>query len=644
MIDNNNYSPALSELCELGSNQLRLTGVFPAYSTNRGWISFGPDGSARRATIGAATWYESALNGFDPNNNPIWNPEYLIASASNGATDPVPRCCSFGNIRTAISSNHILISFDQTLNDGWHLGGVNVGGNSWLWKSSPSVAFMNGCGTYEISNGVQYAGNTVQAVDRNVIYGYHGEFFRGGSQACQNMHFYDDGLFVGQFGESALGHSAFEGALPGSAGNAYRPSLIKTTNGEYYLWVNDESSHGPQRWHFLNARNIREQFGSGTLGSAITLTNPPSSFPSGLTGKSGHQAAELSWQAVPGATSYNIRYSLFNGGPYSTLAGSTTNLSLALGGLTNDQTYYFSVTAVEGGVEGSPSEQVPVNPFDTTQTVLCAGSMSEGGQGPDQLATVVEVNPNSLSVGQSAWIGAEQATGVLNPRELDYYGYGNLYNEILGTEGYTIYDWPGYGSGLTNMADSITLTPGGDWIDTTNLERQYRVNNVLGADVGWMANPVGSINIGVSDTNFHYLTVISPDQFNNPRQFRVTLASTNNTSAIYSVDENPGYAHVFQFLFNGNVTLTVDGTGGGGGIVQAFFLDKAEVMGGGTFTSTSLSSSPNPSVTGQPVTFTAAITGTANAAPAIGTVTFLDGTFPLGTVTVNASGFPPLRL
>ena len=41
-------------------------------------------------------------------------------------------------------------------------------------------------------------------------------------------------------------------------------------------------------------------------------------------------------------------------------------------------------------------------------------------------------------------IGAEQLTGVLNLRELDYYGYGNLENETVGTKGYIIYDWSGF--------------------------------------------------------------------------------------------------------------------------------------------------------------------------------------------------------
>ena len=179
LIDNNNFNPPISELCELvPGNQLRLTGIFPMEGYGGRWVSFGPDGSARAVTKNGCAWYEATLNGFDTNNNPLWNPETLIASASSGNTDPVPRCCSFGNVRATISSNNILISFDQTLNNGWHLGGISLGATNWLWKASPAVGWMNDCGTYEISNGVIYAGNTVQAVDRNVIYGYHGEFFR----------------------------------------------------------------------------------------------------------------------------------------------------------------------------------------------------------------------------------------------------------------------------------------------------------------------------------------------------------------------------------------------------------------------------------------------------------------------------------
>ena len=642
LVDNNTYTFAMSELCELATNQLRLTGLYPAYGANRGWISLGPDGSARRTTIGAPSWFEDTLTGFDASNNPTWTPDSLIGSASNGSTDPVPRDSSFGNVRAPISSNNILISFDQSLNNGWHLGGLRVGSTRWLWEASPAVGIMNGCGTYEISNGVTYAGNTVQAVDRNVIYGYHGEFFRGQGQAGQTMHFYDDGLFVGQFGEASPGHSAYEGALPGFAGNGHSPSLVKTSTGDFYLWVNDESDHGPQRWHFANARNIREQSGSGTLGSAISLTSQDYGFPTGVTGKNGNQTAELSWLPVPGAASYNIRYSLLNGGPYSILAGNTTTLDYVVGGLTNGQTYYFVVTAVQGGSEGIPSEQVSINPFDTTQNVLATGSMSEGGQ----FTPVVEISSAAPASGQPSYIGAEHYTGVLNLRELDDYGFGNLQNEIVGAQGYAIYDWQGAGSNLVNLAAPFTVTPGSGWNDIAYLERQYRVDNVLGVNNGLTANPAASINIGVSDTNFHYLTVISPAQFNYGRQCTIQLTSASGASAVYTVNENPGLSHVFQFLFKGNVTLWARSTAPGtsNAIVQALFLDNAAVTylppsssaPSLTGSTTVLTSSQNPAVANSLVSLISTTSGIGGIPT--GNATFFDGSSYLGTAALNSSG------
>ena len=589
LIDNNcvNVLPK-QEVCELGTNQLRLTGVFPFGTGESSWISLGPDGAARFTTVGVSSWYQSTLSGFDTNGNPMWNPPALIASASTGSTDPAPRCGSGMNNLSSISSNNILISFDQSLNNGWHLGGVKVGGTNWLWKASPA-GDLNGYGTYEIDNGVQYGGNTAQAIDRKVVYGYNGEFFRGQGQAAQNMHFYDDGLFVGQFGEATLGHSPYEGALPGYAGNGFSPSFAKTTNGDYYLWVNDESAHGLQRWHFANARNIREQIGGGTLGGAITLTNQTYNFPSGVVGKPGSQAAEISWLSVPGATAYNVRSSLIKGGPYNVIAGTTTNLDYVAGGLTNGQTSYFAVTAVQAGVEGMPSEPVAVTPFDTNQMVVCTGSMTEGGQ----QTPIVYVSSSAPASGQPSYVGAQHFTAVLSLRELDDYGYGNLENETVGTRGYVIYDWGGFGAHLVNLATNFTVTPGSGWNDQINyLERQYNVDGTMGANDGMAASPIASINIGVNDNNFHYLTVVSPARFNEPRQFAMRLTSTNNTSAVFQINEYPGYSHIFQFMFRGNVTLWADATGGSDAIVQTLFLDDAPVTYSAPSTSSAQLSPP----------------------------------------------------
>jgi len=524
--------------------------------------------------FGLATWYQCTLKGFDANNNPVWNPETIVASASNGGSDPVPRCCSFGNVRETISTNNILISFDQSLNNGWHLGGVRVGGTKYLWKASPAVTWMNGCGSFEIANGVQYPGNTVQAVDRQVMYGYHGEFFRNEGQASQHMHFLDDGLFVGQFGEASPGHYPCEGAIPGFAGNADSPSLVKTVNGDYYVWVNDEACHGPMRWHFVNAKDIREFTGSGPMGGAITVTNPGYIFPSGVTAKNGNQSSEITWLPVPGAASYNLRYSLVNGGPYNTVAANTTALDFTVGGLTNGLTYYFVVTAIIAGVEGTTSEQVEVHPFDTTQSVLAVGRMSEAGQ----FTPYLEASSAAVAAGQPSLICAEHITGLLNLRELCYYGYGNLMNQFVGSKGYQIFNWGGSGSTLYTVVSPYSIGAGPGWSDIQYLSRQFRVDNVLGSNHGITAASLGSIPITVGDTNYHYLTIVSPAQFNSARKFAFRLTAANNTSAVFNVNESNGSSDTFQFLFKGNVTLYADASGGGSfANVQALFLDDAPV-------------------------------------------------------------------
>lgn len=567
---NTGYGRPLKEICELGTNQLRFTGIYPMATNEGRWVSLGPDGSARATTIGFARWYEADLKGFDTNNNPVWNAEKLIASAPEGASDPVPRCCSFGNVRETISSNNILISFDQSLNSGWHLGGIRVGSTNWLWKASPTIQWMNGLGTYEVGNGLTYAGNTPHAVDRNVIYGYHGEFFRSQGQACQHMHFYDDGLFVGQFGEATPGHSAYEGALPASASNAHSPSLVKTAEGEYYLWVNDEGSHGPQRWHFVNARNIREQVGAGTLGNAITLTNQASDFPSAVTARAANQSVDISWNAVPGVASYVVRYATNNGGPYLGVLDTTTNLTSHLAGLTNGTTYYFIVSSVQNGVEKTPSAQVAATPFDPSARVLAAGSMAEGGQ----FTPILAVNSNAPAKGEASLLGSEQYTGLISPRDLNDYGYGNLQNTIIGTKGYLIFDWGGYGAHATNISGPFSVTLGAGWTELSYLERKYRLGSTVGENDGLVGTPSGSITITVTDSAAHYLTVVSPAQFNNARHFTMRLTSTNNSSASFRTDEEYGFSHIYQFLFTGDVTLTADGTDGTGAIVQALFFDN----------------------------------------------------------------------
>jgi len=89
-------------------------------------------------------------------------------------------------------------------------------------------------------------------------------------------------------------------------------------------------------------------------------------------------------------------------------------------------------------------------------------------------------------------------------------------------------------------------------------------NNALGLKNGLIASPIASISITVSDTNFHYLTIVSPAQFNNPRVFTIQ-PPRHSGSAAYTLNENPGLSHASsQFLFRETSHLTADASVSGG--------------------------------------------------------------------------------
>src|SRR5262249_55491086 len=87
--------------------------------------------------------------------------------------------------------------------------------------------------------------------------------------------------------------------------------------------------------------------------------------PGGLVAIPGNTQVLLSWD--PAGTSYNVKRSTTNAGPYS-IVGSPTNTSFADTGLANGTTYYYVVSALNQIGEGPNSAQVipaPNAPFPT---------------------------------------------------------------------------------------------------------------------------------------------------------------------------------------------------------------------------------------------------------------------------------------
>jgi len=255
-----------NEILELTRQGLRPTGCLLPLG-----VKLYPDGSLRNQEHrpGELHIYARALKGFDKAGNPQWAESVLLASVEGTRDeDPYNRDApSMGGGNEATfpqSDGGVIVSFNPGKQAGYHLGGIRQGETAWLWRASPAGTWsvdergqiLNRDGTFEIDHGVQYAGNLVAAVGRHIIYGYHGEGWNGG-QAGQWMHYLDDGLFIGQFGQPVYPGINKRTALPESAGNTFSPQFV-SVKGRLYLWTNDESVHaGVHRWRIDGADQIR---------------------------------------------------------------------------------------------------------------------------------------------------------------------------------------------------------------------------------------------------------------------------------------------------------------------------------------------------------------------------------------------------
>ncbi len=222
-------------------------------------------------------FYSAPLTGFDSSNNPVWGSPELLASTPLGATDPVPWVTY--PMRTEMTSTGMLVDFNGDWhNSGYHLAAVPRGGTAFQWRAGPSVngtrtGWFPQDGQFDDGDGVQYPGNHVMAGGRNIVYGYNGEMW-GGGQASQWVNYYDNGLMVGLFGTYATANMVGSGALDGFAGNAHSPTLVEGPDGNYYLYHNDESTHGgTDRWMITGWDGVTEISGNGNVGGTANLNS-----------------------------------------------------------------------------------------------------------------------------------------------------------------------------------------------------------------------------------------------------------------------------------------------------------------------------------------------------------------------------------
>jgi hypothetical protein len=98
--------------------------------------------------------------------------------------------------------------------------------------------------------------------------------------------------------------------------------------------------------------------------AATGWTTPaPPPAPTNLTASAGPARISLNWNAVFGASSYNITRSTPNGGPYPLIADSVTTTNYTDTGLLNGVPYYYVVSAMALGGDSVNSTQAAAQPL-----------------------------------------------------------------------------------------------------------------------------------------------------------------------------------------------------------------------------------------------------------------------------------------
>ncbi|HMJ90757.1 MAG TPA: CARDB domain-containing protein [Candidatus Acidoferrum sp.] len=259
------------QIVEITANGLRETGT-------RGlnvYAKIEKDGSMLTYSFGGGTvtFQRKPLSGFDGSGNPTWGPPAALGSAPVGnssfASDPFS-VAAFNYGYPQMASN-LVISYDaDRTRSGFHLGAVKPGTSQWLWKAMPSAGGLDGQGTFD--SWCEWGGNHVMTSGRNIMAGFHGEFWNDIGQANQFFHYYDNGLFVGQFGSPMVNGVSING--PGASGNSFSPALVEV-GSDVYLYHNDEWSRGSHRWKPVGINDIRELTSAISQGQAPVGTNQP---------------------------------------------------------------------------------------------------------------------------------------------------------------------------------------------------------------------------------------------------------------------------------------------------------------------------------------------------------------------------------
>jgi chitin-binding protein len=244
-----------------------------------------------------------------------------------------------------------------------------------------------------------------------------------------------------------------------TAANAWPLALAQAVN----------AMNGAVRIGVLNAQNqvVPQQNATSNRIFATTSANIASAFlqivpgavpaaPTGLAATAGDAQVQLTWNASSGATSYNVKRSTTNGGPYSNVATANTATTFTNTGLTNGTAYYYVVTAVNASGESPVSTQVTATPTSSGDTGGVTVTRAVTSQSPwfnEQQVRIANTTPiTALSI----TVVVQRTTGISHSGQYNTVG-GQITQSNSSTTAAITYQFA-LGSGQTlNAATNRTF-------------------------------------------------------------------------------------------------------------------------------------------------------------------------------------------
>ena len=313
---------------------------------------------------------------------------------------------------------------------------------------------------------------------------------------------------------------------------------------------------------------------------------------------------------------------------------TTTGVSSSLNPSTSGQSVIFTATVSDtsGGVPTGSVE------FYDGSTDLGPGSaLSGSGNSASSTLTTSILTAGSHSIsavytptgnfaGSSGsltqTVNAPSATATFDGKDSTTEG---SWIGVYGSQGYNIIN-----SGVS-YPSYATVTPAGNtsdtWAASTSVTQalQDAPPGTSRIAACWYSSNSFTVDVDLTDGQSHNLELYLLDYDSTARSEQIVFTDANTHAVLSTQSVSSFHAGVYMnYTISGNVLITFTKTGGANAVLSGLFFDPLA-----STTTTGVSSSLNPSTSGQSVTFTATVSDTSGGVPT-GSVEFYDGSTDLG--------------